>query len=195
MRFIDAETTRRHLGAAQLIEALRQMFINGCEVPLRHTHTVGDGTLLLMPAWRAGQRLGIKTVTIFPGNSALGQPGLHSTYLLFDAATGVPLAQLDGDQITVGEVAMSVCDGKGATGRRHHRPEHRAECGDAVLGPGKLVVARLVPDDQRRDQGAKCGLIAGLDSCDVAFRTVDVGHFNASFGMEREPAPGLASGL
>lgn len=100
MRFTDAETTRRHLGFGALIEALRQMFIAGCEVPLRHAHTVGDGTLLLMPAWRAGQRLGIKTVTIFPGNSALGQPGLHSTYLLFDAATGVPLAQLDGDQIT-----------------------------------------------------------------------------------------------
>ena len=100
MRIVDAETTRRHLGAAKLIEALRQMFIEGCEVPLRHTHTVGAGTLLLMPAWRAGQRLGIKTVTIFPGNSALGQPGLHSTYLLFDAATGVPLAQLDGNEIT-----------------------------------------------------------------------------------------------
>ena len=100
MQFFDAETTRRHLGAAKLIEALRQMFREGCEVPLRHTHSVGEGTLLLMPAWRAGQRLGIKTVTIFPGHSARGQPGLHSTYLPFDAATGVPLAQLDGDQTT-----------------------------------------------------------------------------------------------
>jgi ornithine cyclodeaminase/alanine dehydrogenase-like protein (mu-crystallin family) len=100
MRFIDADTTRRHLGAANLIGALRQMFIEGCELPLRHTHTVGEGTLLLMPAWRTGQRLGLKTVTIFPGNTAHGQPGLHSTYLLFDAATGVPLAQLDGNEIT-----------------------------------------------------------------------------------------------
>jgi ornithine cyclodeaminase len=100
MRVIDADTTRRHLGAAALINALRQMFIEGCEVPLRHAHTVGEGTLLLMPAWRAGQRLGIKAVTIFPGNTALGQPGLHSAYLLFDAATGVPLAQMDGNEIT-----------------------------------------------------------------------------------------------
>ncbi len=100
MRFIDAETTRHYLGAAKLIEALRQMFIEGCEVPLRHTHSVGEGTLLLMPAWRAGRRLGIKSVTIFPGNSAMGQPGLHSTYLLYDANTGVPLAQLDGNEIT-----------------------------------------------------------------------------------------------
>ena len=100
MRFIDADTTRRHLGFVPLIDALRQMFIEGCEVPLRHTHTVGEGTLLLMPAWRAGRRLGLKTVTVFPGNSAVGQPGLHSTYLLFDASTGMPLAQLDGNQIT-----------------------------------------------------------------------------------------------
>ena len=100
MRAIDADTTRRHLGFAPLIDALRLMFSAGCEVPLRHTHTVGAGTLLLMPAWRAGRRLGLKTVTIFPGNSALGQPGLHSIYLLFDASTGVPLAQIDGDQIT-----------------------------------------------------------------------------------------------
>jgi len=98
---IDAETTRRHLPFDALIDALRAMFITGCEVPLRGTHKVGDaGTILLMPAWRAGARLGIKTVTIFPGNSALGLPGLHSIYLLFDAATGVPLAQLDGNEIT-----------------------------------------------------------------------------------------------
>lgn len=104
MQLIDAATTRRHLPFDALIDALRAMFVSGCEVPLRGTHTVdgpdGGGTILLMPAWRAGARLGIKTVTIFPGNSALGLPGLHSIYLLFDARTGVPLAQLDGNEIT-----------------------------------------------------------------------------------------------
>ncbi|MEP7102253.1 MAG: ornithine cyclodeaminase family protein [Burkholderiales bacterium] len=98
---IDADTTRRHLPFDALIAALRAMFIAGCEVPLRGTHRIGEaGTILLMPAWRTGARLGVKTVTIFPGNSALGLPGLHSVYLLFDAATGVPLAQLDGNEIT-----------------------------------------------------------------------------------------------
>jgi len=101
MQIIDTATTRRHLPMAPLIDALRRMFASGCEVPLRHTHRINEaGTLLLMPAWRAGARLGIKTVTIFPGNGALGLPGLHSTYLLFDATTGVPLAQLDGNEIT-----------------------------------------------------------------------------------------------
>ena len=101
MQLIDAATTRRHLPFDALIDALRALFVAGCEVPLRGTHPIGEaGTLLLMPAWRTGVRLGIKTVTIFPGNSARGLPGLHSVYLLFDAATGVPLAQLDGDEIT-----------------------------------------------------------------------------------------------
>ena len=105
MQLIDAAATRRHLPFDALIEALRAMFVAGCELPLRGTHRIGDadnggGTLLLMPAWRVGARLGIKTVAIFPGNSALGLPGLHSTYALFDASTGVPLAQLDGNEIT-----------------------------------------------------------------------------------------------
>ena len=101
MQLVDAATTHRHLPFPALIEALRSMFVSGCDVPLRSTHKVGDaGTILLMPAWRAGARLGIKTVTIVPGNSERGLPGLHSIYLLFDAATGVPLAQLDGNEIT-----------------------------------------------------------------------------------------------
>ncbi len=44
MRFINTETTRRHVGFAPLIDALRQMFIEGGEVPALHAHTVGDGT-------------------------------------------------------------------------------------------------------------------------------------------------------
>jgi ornithine cyclodeaminase len=106
MRFVDSDSTRRALGFDRLIPALRTMFAAGCEVPLRHTHTLADaqggaaGTLLIMPAWQPGAYLGIKTVGIFPGNSQRGLPGLHSTYLLFDAQTGVPLAQLDGNEIT-----------------------------------------------------------------------------------------------
>jgi len=106
MRLIDRDTTRRHLPFPALIDALRAAFVTGAEVPPRHTHAVAGpggtpgGSILLMPAWRPGGRLGIKTVTIFPGNGAQGLPGLHSVYTLYDARTGVPLAQLDGDEIT-----------------------------------------------------------------------------------------------
>ena len=105
MLHLDATATAAPLGWPALIAALRRAFAEGCEVPLRHTHRVDDpeghgGTVLLMPAWRPGRYLGIKTVTIFPGNSARGLPGLHSLYTLFDARTGVPVAQLDGNEIT-----------------------------------------------------------------------------------------------
>jgi ornithine cyclodeaminase len=105
MKIIDAEITRRALPFDRLIPALKDMFIAGCEVPLRHTHTLtaGDGstgTVLIMPAWQPGGFLGIKTVTIAPGNSSRGLPGLFSTYVLYDAQTGEPLAQIDGNEIT-----------------------------------------------------------------------------------------------
>jgi len=113
MKIVDAATTERHLEFGALIDALRTMFVDGCEVPLRHVHPIADragasaGTVLVMPAWRAGRRFGLKTVMVFPGNSARGLPGLHSTYLLYDAATGEPLAQLDGDQITTRRTAAA----------------------------------------------------------------------------------------
>jgi ornithine cyclodeaminase len=106
MRIIDQTETSQRLPAPTLVEALEAMFIEGCEVPLRHSHKIdnqageANGTVLLMPAWQSGGKLGIKTVSIFPNNSRVGLPGLHSTYILFDANTGVPLAMLDGDTIT-----------------------------------------------------------------------------------------------
>ena len=104
MLVIDTAQTRAAMPFAALNDAIRTMFIEGCEVPLRHTHAIDTdtdpATLLLMPAWQKGGRLGIKTVNIFAANATVGLPGLHSTYLLYDARTGVPLAQLDGNEIT-----------------------------------------------------------------------------------------------
>jgi ornithine cyclodeaminase/alanine dehydrogenase-like protein (mu-crystallin family) len=104
MKILDAATTREALPFPGLIDALRAMFVEGCHVPLRHNHKIATesdaGTVLIMPAWQEGRYLGIKTVNVFPGNAALGLSGLHSTYVLYDARTGVPLAQLDGNEIT-----------------------------------------------------------------------------------------------
>jgi ornithine cyclodeaminase/alanine dehydrogenase-like protein (mu-crystallin family) len=105
MKFFDTPATREAPDFATLIPSLKKAFIKGCEVPRRHSHTIssGDGntgTVLIMPAWEADRYLGIKTVNIFPGNQGRGMPGLHSTYVLYDASTGEPLAQMDGDEIT-----------------------------------------------------------------------------------------------
>ena len=60
-----------------------------------------------MPAWVEGQVYGVKVINMASGNAALGLPGLHASYLLFDANTGVPLACIDGDQLTLRRTAAA----------------------------------------------------------------------------------------
>ena len=43
MKIIDTESTRRALPFERLIPALREKFVAGCEVPLRHTHSLQAG--------------------------------------------------------------------------------------------------------------------------------------------------------
>jgi ornithine cyclodeaminase/alanine dehydrogenase-like protein (mu-crystallin family) len=113
MQFFDPQATAAALPFYRLMAALRAQFALGCEVPPRHVHEInnpagessGDAssrrlTSLIMPAWMAGRYYGVKIVNIAPDNARQGLPGLHSSYLLFDARTGVPLAHIDGDQIT-----------------------------------------------------------------------------------------------
>ena len=109
MRTFDAAATHERLPAAALIDALRAIAIEGCIVPARQVLTVAEGAapghLLLMAAWQPGRYLGVKTVTVFAANGARGLPSLHAMYTLFDANTGVPLAQIDGAALTARRTA------------------------------------------------------------------------------------------
>jgi ornithine cyclodeaminase/alanine dehydrogenase-like protein (mu-crystallin family) len=105
MKILDAAQTAAALPFERLIPVLRDAFMTGAEVPLRHRHdmTQPDGTdaaLLLMPAWRANGRFGVKVVSVFPGNGARGLPSVSASYLLCDGATGQHLALIDGAEIT-----------------------------------------------------------------------------------------------
>lgn len=104
MRLIEAAELERLLPDAALIGALHAMFRAGCELPLRHHHSIETtgtaGTLLLMPAWRKDGHLGIKLVTVFPDNGERGLPAVIGQYLLLSARTGQPLALLDGTMLT-----------------------------------------------------------------------------------------------
>jgi ornithine cyclodeaminase/alanine dehydrogenase-like protein (mu-crystallin family) len=105
MRIFDAAATAAGLPFARLVPALRTMFAGCCEVPPRHVHEVpvpgGAGfTSLIMPAWVPGRYYGVKTINIAPANAQRGLPALHASYLLYDGATGVPLALIDADEIT-----------------------------------------------------------------------------------------------
>jgi ornithine cyclodeaminase len=110
MRVVDAGETERALPFATLIPALREMFISGCVAPPRHHHRIHlepepNATLLLMPAWKAHDALGVKIVNVFPGNHKKGLQGLYSLYCLFDAEHGAPIALLDGNVITARRTA------------------------------------------------------------------------------------------
>lgn len=112
MRQIDADSTRRTLPFERLIAALRVQFNAGCEVPARSVIEipVPSGppiTSLLMPAWIPGKYYGVKVINIAPGNAAKGLDGLHASYILHDANTGVPLAIIDGDVITARRTAAA----------------------------------------------------------------------------------------
>lgn len=112
LRVIGAAEVDAALPVAALIDRLEQAFRDGAEVPLRHHHAVKTedglaGTLLLMPAWRTGGALGVKCVTVFPGNQARGLASVLGVYLLLDATTGQPRAVLDGVTLTLRRTAAA----------------------------------------------------------------------------------------
>lgn len=146
MQILDTAQTSTHLPFPALITTIENMFVQGCEVPLRHNHAIQgatpeeNGILLLMPAWQTGQRLGVKTVSIFPGNQAKGLPGLHSVFILYDATTGAPLSVLDGDAITSRRTVAA----SALAARWLARPDASKLL---VVGAGR--VASLLPDAYR----------------------------------------------
>ena len=145
MRSYSAAETRERLAFRPLIEALRAMFERGCVVPPRQVLEIGgDGgdavTSLVMTAWQPGGCYGVKVVNIAAGNGARGLPGLHSTYVLHDARTGVPLAWIDGDEITARRTAAT-----SALAASWLAPASASRL--AVIGAGRI--ARLLPEAHR----------------------------------------------
>ncbi|WP_459614408.1 bifunctional Delta(1)-pyrroline-2-carboxylate/Delta(1)-piperideine-2-carboxylate reductase [Bordetella sp. 2513F-2] len=125
MQILDTARTRAALDFPRVIATLRQAFQEGAEVPLRHVHTIGAGegagTVLIMPAWNAQGYFGVKVINIFPENTRLGLPGLHATYTLYSARTGVPLAMVDGDVVTAYRTAGAAALGASYLAREDAR--------------------------------------------------------------------------
>jgi alanine dehydrogenase len=110
MRYFDAATIRARLPWPRMRAALDAMLRQDVAAPLRTAHSIevpgeANASLLLMPAWRSGARIGVKLVTVFPGNARRGERAVGAVYALFDARTGVPLALFDGEEITARRTA------------------------------------------------------------------------------------------
>lgn len=112
LRLLDAAAVAAALPYDRLVAALAEAFRAGAQAPVRHHHTIErpgspDATLLLMPAWQPGVATGVKLVQVVPGNEKLGLPSVPGLYILFDGATGMPEAVLDGAELTVRRTACA----------------------------------------------------------------------------------------
>ena len=108
----DAETIRTRLPWPRMLDALDAALKSPVEAPLRSNHAIevpGEPTasLLLMPAWRVGQRIGVKLVTVFPGNWQRGDRAVAAVYALFDGRDGKVLALFDGEELTARRTAAA----------------------------------------------------------------------------------------
>ncbi len=114
MLTISAEQIQSALTFPSLIEELRSAFKSSVITPLRSHHTLerknaSDATLLVMPAWDDFAKttdpenafIGLKTVTIFPDNAQKSLPTVMGLYVLLAGDSGLPLAVLDGQALTL----------------------------------------------------------------------------------------------
>lgn len=112
MRVYSASAVEAALETPALVEQLRGIFRSKITVPPRQHYTVpvGDSpaaTLLLMPAWQETRYIGVKIVSVFPGNGAQGLPSVMGAYVLMSARTGEPLAMIDGRMLTLRRTAAA----------------------------------------------------------------------------------------
>ena len=104
MRAIDADAVARHLDPLGLVEALRAGHVSGRMGEVERLLLEEPGTpnaALTWASWDAGRGIAVKTATVFPANSGAGRlPNVQSVVVLFDAATGAPLAAIHGESFT-----------------------------------------------------------------------------------------------
>ncbi len=104
---IDGDEVARLLPYLDLVAALEA----GHRLPpavVRRTVFGPDGSgqcFLGLPAWQPGEAIGVKLVTVFPGNPAAGMPAVQALFVLFDGTDGRPLALIDGTELTYRKTA------------------------------------------------------------------------------------------
>jgi len=133
MQHFDAQAVATALPYPQLVDALATGLQAPIEVPVRSVLSPNhdDSCVLVMPAWQRGQRMGIKLVSVWPGNSALGLPAVSGVYVLMSCETGQPLAVMDGTELTLRRTAAAAALAARTLARKDSRTL-------AVLGTGAL---------------------------------------------------------
>lgn len=113
MKQLNAKQVQDALTFPTLINALKEAFCSDITVPMRHHHDMDnpnasrETTLLLMPAWQAGDKAGVKMVTVAPDNAQRKLPSIQGIYLLMDLHTGTPEIMMDAPTLTTNRTAAA----------------------------------------------------------------------------------------
>ena len=117
MRMIDASTVHRLLDWPGAIEAMRLGHLKQkpkiARLAFDQPREGGlPDMLLAVPAWQAGEALGIKVVTSFPRNvEDFNLPTVDALYIVFDPQTGQAKAVIDGEALIFRKTASDTALG------------------------------------------------------------------------------------
>lgn len=124
LRLLNAQDVRALLPMDECIPLMRQAFRlvadGSTRQPIRTSlHTPqAEGLLSMMPGYTAEPAwLGIKVVSVFPGNFGTGFGSHQGVVLLFDSANGAPVAMLDGREVTAIRTAAATAAATDALAR------------------------------------------------------------------------------
>lgn len=187
MLILDEQQTAAALPWTSLIDALGAMFKGHGVMPVRHHHDVEvpgepNATLLLMPAWLPGRYVGVKLVSVYPGNGSRGLPAVQGSYLLTSGATGEMIAVVDGGELTARRTAAA-----SALAARFLARENAETM--MMIGTGRLSLNLMQAHATVRP--LKRFLVWGR-SLDKVQQTVEAAR---ALGFDAEPSTDLEAGI
>ena len=135
MDYFDSSAVKNALPYPQLIEALTQGLQLPIEVPPRSyfAPNADASCVLIMPAWKAQEVFGVKLVSVWPSNKAIGSPTVSAVYVLLSCENGMPLAVIDGTELTLRRTAAAAALAAKILARKNSQTL-------AILGTGALCV-------------------------------------------------------
>jgi ornithine cyclodeaminase/alanine dehydrogenase-like protein (mu-crystallin family) len=134
LQTFDAAAVARLCPYDRLVDALALGLREPITSPARmHLDPPGDGSaFLIMPAWQTDGLIGVKMVSVWPANAAAGKPTVTALYNVFCCLDGIPVAVIDGTELTLRRTAAAA-----ALGARLLARKGRLRL--AVLGSGALA--------------------------------------------------------
>ena len=153
MDTFDAAAIREATPWPALVEAIAAALADpDAAAPERQVHPLtlpggAEGSLLVMPAWRSGDVIGVKAVTYFPTNAGGATPTINAGYLLFEGRSGRLVAAMDGDELTVRRTAAT----SALAARYLARPDASRLL---VVGTGQLAPSVALAHARSRDLAA-----------------------------------------